>query len=84
MPTNAVNLFQSALALSPDQVARLNNQRYVASIRRPPQFVAGSTPYGVNKALASPDPANALQADPRFLQPGPSAEERPQPKPEQL
>ena len=84
MPTNAMSLVQSAMALSPDQVARLNNQRYVASIRTPPQWKQGVTPYGVNRALANPAPSNALKPDQRFLEPGPSAEERPEPKPQSL
>lgn len=81
---NMPTLQASGAALSQDQVARLKNLQYVQSIRRPPQWKQGSTPYGVNKALAAPDPSDALKPDQRFLEPGPSAEVRPEPKPEVL
>ena len=78
------NLMTSAQALSPDQVARLKNQQYVESLKKAPAWNQEKTPYGINKALGSPQPASVLQPDQRFNQPGPSAELRPQPKPESL
>ena len=80
----AQQMVAAAQALSPDQVARLKNQQYVATLKAPPQWKAGTTPYGVNRALAQPNAADALKPDPRFSQPGPNAEMRPQPKPEDI
>jgi hypothetical protein len=92
-PIPSSNLVRAAAAATPDQAARMKNQQYVASLRRAPASFAapGKTQQlplpqlgGVNKALAQPNPAKSLGADPRFETGGPSAMLRPQPQQEDL
>jgi len=77
-------MLAAAQAMSPDQVARMKNQQYVASLKAPAQIQPVKTPYGINHALSPQKPAQLLSPDPRFNQPGPSAEMRPQPAKENL
>jgi hypothetical protein len=84
MPPSPQQSLAFVRALSPDQVRRLDNAQYIASIRQPPKFVQGPSPYGVSKSLALPDPANALKPDQRFLEPGLNLEQWPDTKPQAL
>lgn len=65
-----------AMPVQAYQQWKAQNQR--DTLRKPPQLQpVAKTPYGVNKALAPPKPAQELLADPRLENPGPNALERP-------
>lgn len=77
-PADVNRMYGAALAMPVSAFQRWKAEQQHDLLRSPPKLQPVSKPpYGTNKAVVPPKPAQTLQPDQRLEQPGPNAYERP-------